>query len=67
MNIGKITDAFKKMGLFLLANITGIIFLAGIFFVNYAVYQHSFLWGYVATGVSLIVIALIINAESDGG
>lgn len=65
MNIGKITGAFKITFLFLLANITGIIFLAGLATINYAVYLWSIEWGIVGTGASLILVALIINHESE--
>lgn len=65
MNIGKITDAFKLMGLFLLANITGILFLAGLIVINYAIYLWDFKWSLVSIGASLILVALIINHESE--
>lgn len=67
MNIGKITGAIKLMCLFLLANITGILFLIGLTVINYAIYQWDIQWGYIATGASLILVALIINSESDRG
>lgn len=65
MNIGKITDAFRIMGLFLLANVTGILFLAGLTVINYAVYSWNGLWGLIAIGASLILVALIVNYESE--
>lgn len=67
MNIGKITDAFKLMGLFLLANITGILFLSGLVVVNYAIFDWDSFWGLIAIGASLILVALIINHESESG
>ena len=66
MNIGKLTGALKTVGLFLLSNITAILFLAGLVFICYAVFLFSLLWGYVAVGVCLIVVALILNSETDG-
>ena len=67
MNIGKITGAIKLMCLFLLSNITGILFLAGLIVINYAVYQWNYEWGLLASGASLILVALIINHESESG
>lgn len=67
MNIGKITGAFKLMGLFLLANVTAIFFLLGLIAINYAIYLWDYQWGLIATGVSFILVALIINGESGRG
>lgn len=66
MDVGKLTGAIKVSCLFLLSNITAILFLAGLAFVCYAVFLFSLLLGYVAVGVSLMLVALIINAETDG-
>lgn len=63
MNIGKITDVFKLTGLFLLSNIAGILFLLGLSAINVAVYMYSTELGLVATGVSLVLVALILNSE----
>lgn len=63
MNIGKITDVFKLTGLFLLSNIAGILFLLGLAVIDVAVYMYSENLGIVATGVSLILVALILNSE----
>ncbi|MBZ5203206.1 hypothetical protein HU147_18545 [Planomicrobium chinense] len=67
MNIGKITGAFKLMGLFLLANVTAIFFLLGLIAINYAIYLWDMQWGLIATGISFILVALIINGESGRG
>lgn len=67
MNIGKITGAFKLMGLFLLANVTAIFFLFGLIAINYAIYLWDMQWGLIATGISFILVALIINGESGRG
>lgn len=66
MNIGKLTGALNRVGLFLLSNITAILFLAGLAFICYAVFLFSLLWGYIAVGVCLVVVALILNSETDG-
>lgn len=65
MNISKLTDAFKQVGLFLTFNITAIFFLLGIIVINVAVYLWDMQWGLIGTGVSLIVVALIINGETE--
>lgn len=63
MNIGKITDVFKGTGLFLLENLTAILFLIGLSLVVYAVFMWSNIFGMIAAGVALILVALIINSE----
>lgn len=63
MNIGKFTGALKTVGLFLLSNITAILFLIGLAFVCYAVFLFHIVWGYVAVGICLILVALILNVE----
>ena len=65
MNINKLTDAFKQVGLFLTSNITAIFFLLGLIAINVAVYLWDTQWGLIATGVSLILVALIINGETE--
>jgi len=66
MNIGKVTDAFKEMGLFLLHNITAILFLIGLVSVVYSVFLYSHTLGFTATGASCIIVALILNSEQRG-
>jgi len=65
MNISKLTDAFKQVGLFLTFNITAIFFLFGLIAINTAIYLWGVQWGLIGTGVSLIVVALIINGETE--
>lgn len=67
VNIGRLTGAFRYVGLFLLANLTGILFILGLIAINYAVYLWDAQWGLIATGVSLLTVALIINSEQEGG
>lgn len=67
MNINKLTGAIKLMCLFLLSNLTGILFLAGLIVINFAIFQWDYEWGLIASGASLILVALIINSESVGG
>lgn len=63
MNINKVNDLLKTIGLFLLANLTGIILLTGLAVIVYAFYQISNLTGVFATGVVLILISLILAKE----
>lgn len=66
MNIGKVADAFKKMGLFLLHNITAILFLLGLVSIVYSVFLYSHTLGFASLGASSIVVALILNSEQGG-
>lgn len=63
MNIGKFTGALKAVGLFLLSNITAILFLAGLVVLCYAIFLTSIQGGFVAIGVCLITVAMILTAE----
>lgn len=61
MNLSKIKDFF----LLLVANLTGILFLLGLTLVNIAMYlKFNETIGLVVTGLTLILIALIIDHES---
>lgn len=66
MNIGKVTDAFKTMGLFLLHNITAILFLVGLVSIVYSVFLYSYALGFTALGASTIAVSLILNSEQGG-
>lgn len=63
MNIGKFTGALKAVGLFLLSNITAILFLIGLASICYAVFLFHIVWGYVAVGLCLVIVAMILTAE----
>lgn len=61
MKIGKIIDFLKL----LVANITGILFLLGLTMVNIAMYlKYGEVIGLIVTGLTLVIIALIIDHES---
>lgn len=61
MKLSKIKDFL----LLLVANLTGILFLLGLTLVNIAMYlRFNEIVGLVATGLTLILIALIIDHES---
>lgn len=61
MKLSKIKDFF----LILVANLTGILFLLGLTLVNIAMYlRFNEIVGLVATGLTFILIALIIDHES---
>lgn len=62
----KITGAITAIVLFLWSSLTAIFFLLGLAFINYAIYLWELQAGLAATGASLILVALIINYESDG-
>ncbi|AQN32206.1 hypothetical protein [Mammaliicoccus sciuri] len=61
MKLSKIKDFL----LLLVANLTGILFLLGLTLVNIAMYlRFNEIVGLVATGLTFILIALIIDHES---
>jgi len=63
MNINKVNDFIKAIGLFLLANLTGILFLTGIIVVVYGFFQISTMTGTFSLGVAIILISLILAKE----
>lgn len=67
MKIEKVTGAIQAIGLFLLANITGILFLLGLGVICYAIFLMSTVGGFVAIGVSLITVSMILTAEMASG
>lgn len=61
MKLDKITGFFLLM----VANLTGILFLLGLVMVNIALYlRFDETVGLIATGFTLILVALIIDHES---
>lgn len=65
LDINLLLVGLKTIGLFLLSNITAILFLSGLAFIVYAVFLVSTIFGFVAIGVALILIALIVNTEQQ--
>lgn len=63
MNINKINDLFKLIGLFLLENLTGILFLGGLGVVIYTFFRMSTNAGFFALGVGLVLVSLILARE----
>ena len=63
MNINKVNDIIKAICLFLLDNLTGILFLTGIAVIVYGFYQISTLVGIFALGVAITLISLILAKE----
>lgn len=63
MNINKVTDALKGVGLFLLANLTGLLFLIGLGTIVYGFYHINLTAGIFALGTATILIALILAKE----
>ncbi|HGO2718996.1 hypothetical protein [Staphylococcus aureus] len=62
MNLNKITDVFHL----LVANLVSILFLLGLFVVNVSVYKaFGQNIGLLCIGITLIVISLILNHESN--
>lgn len=66
MNVGKFTDALKRVGLFLMHNLTAILFLLGLVSIVYSVFLWSNILGFSSIGVSLIIVSLILNSEQGG-
>jgi hypothetical protein len=63
MDINKVTDALKAVGLFLWLNITGLLFLLGIGVIVYGFYRINLTAGVFALGTAKILIALILAKE----
>lgn len=64
MDINVLLVGLQSVGLFLMANLIAILFLAGLAVIVFAVFTVSTFWGYVAIGLALILIALILANES---
>lgn len=63
MNINKVNEAIKQIGLFLLANLTAILFLGGLGMVVYTFFRISTNTGFFALGTCLIIVSLILARE----
>jgi len=63
MNINKINDFIKSIGLFLLANLTGILFLCGLGVVIYGFFRLGQTTGIFALGVAVTLVSLILAKE----
>lgn len=67
MDINLVLVGLQAIGYFLLINLTAILFLIGLAFIIYAVFILSTVGGFIAIGIALILIALILVAESKQG
>lgn len=67
MNINRLNDLLKLIGLFLLSNLSGIMLLIGMSVIVYGFYKIGTLAGVFATGISLILISLILAREGGEG
>lgn len=65
LDINLVTVGLKAIGLFLLSNLIAILFLLGLAFIIYAIFIVSTIAGYIAVGLALILIALILAKESS--
>lgn len=63
MNINKFTDAFKQMSLFLLSNLTAILFLAGLGVVVYGFFRIGTTAGIFALGTIITLVSLVLARE----
>jgi len=66
LNIQRVTDGLKAIGLFVLSNLIAILFLIGLGSIVYAVFLVSTIYGLVAAGIALILVALILSNEQRG-
>lgn len=58
-------DGLKSIGLFFTENLAGVIFLIGLAFIVFAIFLFNTILGYLAVGVALVLIALILVKESQ--
>lgn len=65
MDINLLLIGLKTIGLFLMANLTGLLFLVGLSFIIYAVFLVSTIAGFVGIGLALILISLILVKEQQ--
>lgn len=63
MYINKVNDFIKSVGLFLLKNLTGIVFLSGLGVVIHAFFRISTNMGVFALGTCLVIVSLILAKE----
>lgn len=63
MDINKVTDGLKAVGLFLWLNLTGLLFLIGLGTIVYGFYRINLTAGVFALGTATILIALILAKE----
>ncbi len=63
MNISKVNETIKSIGLFLLANLTGIVFLCGLGVVVYGFFRIGQTTGIFALGVAVTLVSLILAKE----
>lgn len=65
MNLNIITNTIKAFFVGIIHNLIPILFLLGLAFVVYAVFTVAITAGYIAVGLALILIALILAKESS--
>ncbi|GIP61949.1 hypothetical protein J32TS6_05040 [Virgibacillus pantothenticus] len=63
MNINKLNETIKQIGLFLWLNLTGLLFLIGLGTIVYGFYRINLTAGVFALGTVTILIALILAKE----
>lgn len=63
MNINKVNETIKRIGLFLLANLTGILFLIGLGVIVYGFFEIGQTTGIFALGVAVTLVSLILAKE----
>lgn len=66
MNINKINDFIKSIGLFLLSKIAAILLLTGLAIVVYGFFRISTNAGVFALGIAVTIISLITAWEGGG-
>lgn len=63
MNINKVNETIKRIGLFLLANLTAILFLGGLGVIVYGFFRIGNITGVFALGVAIVLVSLILAKE----
>lgn len=65
MQLNKVGTALKEMMLFLVSNLHTLFFLCGLTFFLLVAYMQSLTIGFIASGATLILIAILINPKAE--
>ncbi|MDA7025044.1 hypothetical protein PJ311_00280 [Bacillus sp. CLL-7-23] len=66
MKIGKINTFFLRVWQFIQLNLHTLLFLAGLFVINYGIYLIHTIAGFIISGLFLVLIAILLNPKEEG-